>query len=181
MPRRRAVAFIRATNAAWLPASHRASIQATLSAEGSSSASSAWRSVSISPAATGTTESPSRACDGYAAASDGWTSISGPDPPAGSGWSCRITYAVITLATLATGTGRVEPGPYTTPKPLMSAAEAPAAGPETPPSRSWSGAPVPPPGVTVPALGATVPAPGVTVPGNDVVGPEGDTFSFAMA
>src|SRR6266496_364033 len=137
MPRRRAVAFIRAANAAWLPASHRASIQAMLSAEGSSSAVSAWRSVSLSPAATGTSESPSRACDGYAAASGGWTSISGPDPSAVRGWSCRITYAVITLATLAIGTGRVAPGPYTTPKPLTSAAEAPSAGHETAPNRSW--------------------------------------------
>ena len=54
-----------------------------LSADGSSSASSAWRSVSVSPATTGTSESPSRACDGYAAASDGWTVISGPDPARG--------------------------------------------------------------------------------------------------
>src|SRR5207247_513980 len=151
MPRRRAVAFIRATNAAWLPASHRASIQAMLSADGSSSASSAWRSVSISPATTGTSESPARACDGYAAASDGWTAISGPDPPAESGWSCRTTYAVITLATLAIGTGRVAPGPYTTPKPLMSAAEAPSAGHETAASRSWSEAAGLAPGVTVAA------------------------------
>src|SRR6202035_674837 len=149
-----------------LPASHRASIQAMLSAEGSSSASSAWRSVSISPAATGTSESPSRACDGYAAASDGWTAITGPDPPAGSGWSCRITYAVITLATLATGTGRVEPGPATRPTPLMPAAETPSAGHETAPSRSWRG--------------AAVPTPGVTVPRGDVGAPEGDLFSSAM-
>jgi hypothetical protein len=35
--------------------------------------------------------------------------------PNGSGWSCRTTYAVITLATLAIGTGRVAPGPATTP------------------------------------------------------------------
>src|SRR6266568_1763014 len=167
MPRRRTVAFIRATNAAWLPASHRASIQAMLSADGSSSASSAWRSVSISPAATGTSESPSRACDGYAAASHDWTAISGPDPPEGSGWSYRTTYAVITLATLAIGTGRVAPGPATTPKPLMSAAETPSAGHETAPGRSWRG--------------AAVPAPGVTVPGGDVAGPEGDVLSSAMA
>src|SRR6266702_1214416 len=174
MPRRRAVAFIRAANAAWLPASHRASIQAMLSAEGSSSAVSAWRSVSLSPAATGTGESPSRACDGYAAASGGWTSISGPDPSAVRGWSCRITYAVITLATLAIGTGRVAPGPYTTPKPLTSAAEAPSAGHETAASRFWSG-------VAVAAPGVTVLAPGVTVPGGDVAGPEGDAFRSAMA
>src|SRR6185437_6137469 len=96
------------------------SIHATLSAEGSSSASSAWRSVSLSPSTTGTSESPSRTCDGYAAASDGWTVISGPDPPRGSGWSCKITNAVITLATLAIATGRVAPGPATTPKPLVS-------------------------------------------------------------
>ncbi len=64
------MSFIRATNAAWLPASHRASIHAMLSAEGSSSASSASRSVSVSPATTGTSESPSRTCDGYAAASE---------------------------------------------------------------------------------------------------------------
>ena len=137
-----------------------------LSAEGSSSASSAWRSVSLSPATTGTSESPSRTCDGYAAASDGWTAISGPDPPEGSGWSCRTTYAVITLATLAIGTGRVAPGPATTPKPLMSAAETPLAGHETAASRSWRG--------------AAVPAPGVTVPGGDVAAPEGDVFSSAM-
>src|SRR5947207_8945706 len=159
MPRRRAVAFIRATNAAWLPASHRASIHATLSAEGSSSASSAWRSVSLSPATTGTSESPSRTCDGYAAASDDWTVISGPDPPEGSGWSCRMTYAVITLATLAIATGRVAPGPATTPKPLMSAAETPSAGHETAASPSWRG--------------AAVPAAGAAVPGGDVAGGEG--------
>src|SRR5258707_2049143 len=173
MPRRRAVEFIRAANAARLPASHRASIQAMLSAEGSSSASSACRSVSLSPAATGTSESPSRACDEYAAASDGWTGISGPDSPEGSGWSCRTTYAVITLATLAIGTGRVAPGPATTPKPLMSAAETPSAGHETAASRS--------------RRGAAVPAPGVTIPEGDVAGPEeaavpeGDAFSSAMA
>ena len=115
-----------------------------------------------------------RACDGYAAASEGWTSISGPDPSAVRGWSCRITYAVITLATLAIGAGRVAPGPYTTPKPLTSAAEAPSAGHETAASRSWSG-------VAVAAPGVTVPAPGVTVPGGDVADPEGDAFSSAMA
>src|SRR2546430_3775107 len=158
MPSRRAVAFIRVTNAAWLPASHRASIHAMLSAEGSSSAFSAWRSVSLSPATTGTSESPSRTCDGYAAASDAWTVISGPDPPEGSGWSCRITYAVITLATLAIGTGRVAPGPATTPKPLMSAAETPSAGHETAASRS--------------RRGAAVPAPGATIPEGDVARPE---------
>src|SRR5579859_3745074 len=167
MPRRRAVAFIRATNAAWLPASHRASIQATLSADGSSSASSAWRSVSRSPAATGTSESPSRTCDGYAAASSGWTVTSGPDPRGGSGWSCRTTYAVITLATLAMATGRVAPGPATMPKPLMSAAETPEAGHETTIGRSWRG--------------AAVPAHGVTVTGGDMAGPEEDVFSSALA
>src|SRR6476620_5885458 len=153
MPRRRAVAFIRATNPDWLPVSHRASIHAMLSAEGSSSASSAWRSVSLSPATTGTSESPSRTCDGYAAASDDWTAISGPDPPGGSGWSCRITYAVITLATLAIATGRVAPGPATTPKPLMSAAETPSAGHKTAASRYWRGADAPAAAVTVPAGG----------------------------
>src|SRR6478735_4900368 len=158
MPRRRAVAFIRATNAAWLPASHRARIHATLSAEGNSSASSAWRSVSLSPATTGTSESPSRTCDGYAAASDGLTAISGPDRPEGSGWSCRITYAVITLATLAIATGRVAPGPATTPKPLMSAAETPCAGQET-------------------AAGAAGTAVGVTVPEGGVAGSEADVCS----
>src|SRR2546429_1229624 len=173
MPRRRAVAFIRATNAAWLPASHRASIQAMLSADGSISASSAWRSVSISPARTGTSESPSRTCDGYAAASDGWTAISGPDPPPGRGWSCRTTYAVITLATLAIGTGRVAPGPATTPKPLISAAETPSAGHGTAASRS--------------RLGAAVPARGVNAPVGDVAwgrgatGPEGGVLSSATA
>src|SRR6185312_197404 len=119
---------------------------------------------------TGTSESPSRACDGYAAASDGSTAISGPDPPGGSGWSCRTTYAVISLATLAMGTGRVAPGPATTPKPLMSAAETPSAGHETAASRSWRG--------------AAVPASGVTVTGGDIAGPEGpegDVFSSAMA
>ena len=85
-----------------------------------------------------------------------------------------MTYAVITLATLATGTGRVEPGPYTTPKPLMSAAEAPSAGHEIAASRSWSGA-------AVPACGVTVPHPGVTVLGGDVADPEGDAFSSVTA
>src|SRR6185312_3512556 len=119
---------------------------------------------------TGTSESPSRACDGYAAASDDWTAISGPDSPAGSGWSCRTTYAVISLATLAMGTGRVAPGPATTPKPPMSAAETPSAGHETAASRSWRG--------------AAVPAPGVAVTGGDAAGPggpEGDVFSSAIA
>src|ERR1700750_3268613 len=167
MPRRRAVAFIRATNAAWLPASHRASIHATLSAEGSSSASSAWRGVSLSPAHRGAGASPSRTCDGYAAASDDWTAISGPEPPEGSGWSCRITYAVITLATLAIATGRVAPGPATTPKPLMSAAETPCARQEPPPSRSGRG-----------AAGTAV---GVTVPEGGVAGSEGAVSSSARA
>jgi hypothetical protein len=67
------------------------------------------------------------------------------------------------LATLAIGTGRVAPGPATTPKPLMSAAETPSPGHETAASRSWRG--------------AAVPALGVTVPGGDVAGPEGDVFS----
>src|SRR5260370_30810910 len=151
MPRRRAVAFIRSTNAAWLSASHRASIHAMLSAEGSSSASSAWRSVIVSPATTGTSESPSRTCDGYAATSDDWTAISGPDPPEGSGWSCRTTYAVITLVTLAIGTGRAAPGPAIAPQPLMSAAQTPSAGHDTAPGRSWRGEAAPAPGVTVPA------------------------------
>ena len=86
-----------------------------LSAEGSRSASSAWRSVSVSPAATLTSESPSASCDGYSAASDGWTVMSGPEPFAGRGWSRRMTYAVISLATLAMATGRVAPGPSITP------------------------------------------------------------------
>src|ERR1700678_21163 len=51
MPRRRAVAFIFAVNASWLPASRRASIQAMLPADGSSSASGAWRSEMACPAA----------------------------------------------------------------------------------------------------------------------------------
>jgi hypothetical protein len=169
MPRVRAVAFIFAVNAAWLPASHRASIQAMLSADGSSSASSAWRSEIASPAATGTSESRSRACAGYVAASDGWTVISGPDPPAGRGWSCRITYAVISLATLAMGTGRVAPGPSATPMPLMSAVEVPSAGHETAPSCSWLG-------VAVPARVVTVPAADVAGPGGAAV-PEVDVFS----
>jgi hypothetical protein len=115
MARLRAAAFIRAANAAWLPASHRASIQAMLSADGNSSASSAWRSVIVSPAAIATSESPSATCDGYSAASDGSTVISGPDPFADRGWSCRITYAVISLATLAMGTCLSAPGPSVTP------------------------------------------------------------------
>src|SRR4029077_11807597 len=120
-------------------------------------------SVSLSPAVTGTSESPSRTCDGYAAASDDWTAISGPDPPPGRGWSCRTTYAVITLATLAIATGRVASGPATTPKPLMSAAETPSAGHETAARRSWRG--------------AAVPAAGLTVPEGDAAGSEGDVSS----
>ena len=54
MPSFAAAAFIRATNAAGVPASHRARICAMLSAEGSSRAVSACRSVSTSPAATRT-------------------------------------------------------------------------------------------------------------------------------
>src|SRR5258707_59946 len=114
-----------------------------------------------------------RACDDYAAASDGWTAISGPDPPEGSGWSCRTTYAVITLATLAIGTGRVAPGPATTPKPLMSAAETPSAGHETAASRSRRGAAVPAPGVSVPE--------GDVTKGRGVTGAEGNVFSSARA
>jgi hypothetical protein len=41
--------------------------------------------------------------------------MSGPDPLADRGWSWRITYAVISLATLAMGTGLVAPGPFVTP------------------------------------------------------------------
>jgi hypothetical protein len=48
-------------------------------------------------------------------------------------------YAVMTLATLAIGTGWVAPGPAATPKPLMSAAETPYAGHDTPASRWWRG------------------------------------------
>jgi hypothetical protein len=43
--------------------------------------------------------------------------------------------------------GRVAPGPATMPKPLMSAAETPAAGHEIAPSRDW-------PGAADPAVGA---------------------------
>jgi hypothetical protein len=114
-----------------------------LSADGSSSASSAWRSEIASPAATATSESPPRACDG--------------------------TYAVISLAALAIGTGRVAPRPSVTPMPLMSAAETPPAGHETAPSRSWLG-------VAVPARGATVPE-GEVAWGWGATGPEGDVFS----
>src|SRR5947209_4161416 len=99
--------------------------------------------------------------------------MSGPDPPPGRGWSCRTTYAVITLATLAIGTGRAAPGPATTPKPLMSAAETPSAGHETVASRSRRGAAVPAPGVSVPE--------GDVTKGRGVAGAEGDVFSSAMA
>src|ERR1700751_2050219 len=98
--------------------------------------------------------------------------MSGPDPFAGRGWSCRTTYAVITLATLAIGTGRVAPGPASTPTPLMSAAETPSAGHETAASRSWRGSAVPAPGVTVPEGDVGAPD-GAAVP-------EGDLFSSAM-
>jgi hypothetical protein len=64
MPRARAVAFIRATNRAWLPASQRARIQAMLSADGSSGAFSAWRSLTCSPAVSGASESPWRTSAG---------------------------------------------------------------------------------------------------------------------
>src|SRR5580698_10702844 len=99
--------------------------------------------------------------------------MSGPDPPAGSGWSSRTTYAVISLATLAMGTGRVAPGPASTPMPLMSAAETPSAGHETATGRPWRGA-------AGPACGITVPDPGVTAAGGDMAGPEGDAFSSTM-
>ena len=58
-----------------------------LSADGSSSASSAWRSLTRSPAVTGTSESPLRTSAGYAAASAAWTTMSGPGWPGLSGWS----------------------------------------------------------------------------------------------
>src|SRR4029077_4565188 len=102
-----------------------------------------------------------------AAASDDWTAISGPGPPDGSGWSCRTTYAVITLATLAIATGRVAPGPATTPKPLMSAAETPWAGHETAASPAWRERASPPASLTVPE--------------GDVAGSEGDVSSSARA
>src|SRR5881394_3033439 len=57
MPSDRAAAFIRATNRSTEPASHRARGAAMLFADGSSSASSACRSVNCSPAAMDTTES----------------------------------------------------------------------------------------------------------------------------
>jgi hypothetical protein len=85
IPSRRAAAFILATNACRRPASQRARIQAMLSAEGSSSAISACRSLIRSPAITGTRESSLRACAGYAAASSGRTTIRGPAAPAPSG------------------------------------------------------------------------------------------------
>src|SRR5689334_14136624 len=98
--------------------------------------------------------------------------MSGPDPSAARGWSCRITYAVISLATLAMGAGRVAPGPYTTPTPPMSAAEAPSDGHETAASRSRSAA-------SDPAARADVPE-GRAVGEDRAVGPAGGLCSFAM-
>jgi hypothetical protein len=77
------------------------------------------------------------------------------------------------LATLAIGTGRVAPGPATTPKPLISAAETPSAGHETAASRSRLGAAVPPRGVNAPV--------GDVAWGRDATGPEGDVLSSATA
>jgi hypothetical protein len=54
----RARAFIFATNAPSEPASQRASMDAMLLPEGMTSASSAWRSVSLSPGVTRTTDWP---------------------------------------------------------------------------------------------------------------------------
>ena len=59
-PRWRAWVFILATNVASEPASQRASREAMLLPEGMSMASSAWRSVSLSPAVTRTTDWPRR-------------------------------------------------------------------------------------------------------------------------
>jgi hypothetical protein len=74
------------------------------------------------------------------------------------------------LATLAIGTGRVAPGPFTTPTPLMAAAETPSAGHEIAASSFCRG-------VAVPALGVNAPA-GEVAWGRDGAGAEGDAVTF---
>jgi len=103
MPSERAVAFIRATNCAVVPASQRASTAAMLFADGSSSACSACRSVNCSPATIGTTDSRSRLRRSVSATSPSVSVIVGPFSPTRSGWSRSTRYAVITFATLAIG------------------------------------------------------------------------------
>ncbi len=74
MPSARRGLFIRATNALTLPATWRASMIATLFADGSSSAARACRSVSTSPRATGTTDS-SRASRAAVSATSAWLTL----------------------------------------------------------------------------------------------------------
>ena len=120
IPSAAACAFIAATNVAGSPASHRASSRAMLSAEGSSRASRACRSVSTSPAATRTRDWRPAASAAYAAASCAETVSAGPSSAGRSGWSRSTRYAVITLATLAMGTGRTAPEEPRLPSPATS-------------------------------------------------------------
>jgi len=129
MPSAVAVLFISVTNDETEPASQRARIFATLSAEASSSASRASRSLSCSPALTSTTDWCSLTSPAYAAASAAVTVMVGPDSPSASGWCLRMRYAVIVLATLAIGSATsVLPEVPSIPTPSTSIAACPAVG-----------------------------------------------------
>ena len=90
MCRARAVEFMRSRNASMVPASCTASSAATLLADGSSSASSAWRSVSRSPALTGRTDCDSDARHSSSATSAGVIVIVKPAAPGPSGCSSSV-------------------------------------------------------------------------------------------
>ncbi|CAM5722054.1 hypothetical protein SGLAM104S_05627 [Streptomyces glaucescens] len=125
MPRSFAVAFIFATKSFSAPASQRASSRATLFADAMRMLSRASRSEIRSPAKTSTVDSwPASDCSSAA-----WSIlIIGPSSPLFSGCSRRITYAVMTLATLAIGTGFCSPDEPNVPMPWTSRAAWPSCG-----------------------------------------------------
>ena len=99
-----------------------------LFAEGSSSASSAWRSVSRSPDFTLSVDSSSATRSPSSVTSVGVIVTTNPCRPAASGCSSRVRYAVITFATLAIGTGVEDPEVPKPPTPSTSTAAWPSRG-----------------------------------------------------
>ena len=103
MPSLRAVALRRATKVSWLPDTHRARVSARLFADGSISPSRSARSLSRSPACTGS-EDPSTASALSKRATSALVMVSiGPSSPTASGCAWRTTSAVIVFATDPTG------------------------------------------------------------------------------
>ena len=96
---------MRATNATTVVATRRASMIAMLFADGSSIAVSACRSLSTSPDSTATTDSPSASRAFVSSTSASLTCRWNPSRPGRKGAACRTITAVMTLATLAIGTG----------------------------------------------------------------------------